>query len=51
MLEGKKTYIASLLAASGALYYFWFEGNIEKGYELLIAALGLAGLRNAIENK
>lgn len=48
MLTGKKTYIAAGLAFAGALYYIAVVDDVEKGFELLIAGLGLAGLRNAL---
>ncbi len=51
ILEGYKTYISAGLAFAGAAYYILVEGNTEKGYELFIIGLGLAGLRNAISNK
>jgi hypothetical protein len=47
-LEGYKTYIAAVLAIAGALYYITVEGDMEKGFELFVIALGLAGLRNAV---
>lgn len=50
MLEGKKTYIAAALAFAGAAYYVMVEGDTAKGYELFLAGLGLAGLRNALAN-
>ncbi|KCZ71590.1 hypothetical protein ANME2D_02325 [Candidatus Methanoperedens nitroreducens] len=50
MLEGYKTYIAAGLALAGAAYYVMVEGNAEKGYELFLAGLALAGLRNALAN-
>lgn len=51
MLTGYKTYIAAGLAFAGALYYIVVADDVAKGFELIVAALGLAGLRNALNPK
>lgn len=49
--DGYKTYTAAGLAFMAALYYILVANELDKGYELFIAALGLVGLRNAIDKK
>lgn len=51
VLNGMKTYIAATLAFAAAGYEIFVTGDMAKGYNYLIAGLGLAGLRNALSNK
>ncbi len=50
MLNGYKTYIAVAGLVGLAVYQFSI-GQIEAGFQSLLAAAAAAGLRNAISNK